>query len=259
MVAPHDTESQFAFLISCIKNSTAGKVDFEQVRKDCNIISKGAAAKRYERLLRAHGIANGGTSSKTPVKKEDGPATPATLTKKPRTTKKRKLAAVDENAGDVDEPKVKGEVKSEDASTVKLEQGNGVLASIPAAVSNSFEETPAAVAAADDDDVLLISATERRPNSIPACSSSGDHHHSPNPMIPGCHSFDCAANMGFSTQTSPMMATTMLSLTSRPSHSHQTHPYGFGTSVSSPWFHTHDGSGIYWQNTAPENKEAQYQ
>ena len=40
---PADVESQFRFLISCIKHSTNGKVDFEAVRKDCEIKTKGAA------------------------------------------------------------------------------------------------------------------------------------------------------------------------------------------------------------------------
>lgn len=38
-----DTESQFKFLISCIKHSSNDKVDFDEVRKECDIVSKGAA------------------------------------------------------------------------------------------------------------------------------------------------------------------------------------------------------------------------
>ncbi|RDW95332.1 hypothetical protein BP5796_01095 [Coleophoma crateriformis] len=58
-------EDQFKFLISCIRHSNNGKVDFSQVAKECQIVSKGAAvadifpgtsAKRYERMMRTHGI-----------------------------------------------------------------------------------------------------------------------------------------------------------------------------------------------------------
>lgn len=60
-MAPLDTEAQFKFLIACIRHSTAGKVsnqlpiiiksfnqslwkiDFENVAKECDIVSKGAA------------------------------------------------------------------------------------------------------------------------------------------------------------------------------------------------------------------------
>ncbi|KAI4237623.1 MAG: hypothetical protein LQ352_007933 [Teloschistes flavicans] len=44
------------FLISCIRHGVNGKIDFDAVAKECDIVSKGAAAKRYERLLKAHNI-----------------------------------------------------------------------------------------------------------------------------------------------------------------------------------------------------------
>ncbi|KAE9371981.1 hypothetical protein N431DRAFT_535641 [Stipitochalara longipes BDJ] len=63
-MAPASNEEQFKFLISCIRYSNNGKVDFGQVAKECNIVSKGAAAKRYERMMRAHGIAPNAASIK---------------------------------------------------------------------------------------------------------------------------------------------------------------------------------------------------
>ncbi|KAL2018653.1 hypothetical protein VTK56DRAFT_556 [Thermocarpiscus australiensis] len=51
-----DTEQQFKFLLSCIKHSAAGKVNFGAVAEELGIVSKAAAAKRYERLLKAHDI-----------------------------------------------------------------------------------------------------------------------------------------------------------------------------------------------------------
>ncbi|KAL8773786.1 MAG: hypothetical protein Q9194_004242 [Teloschistes cf. exilis] len=49
-------EDLVKFLISCIRHGVNGKIDFDAVAKECDIVSKGAAAKRYERLLKAHNI-----------------------------------------------------------------------------------------------------------------------------------------------------------------------------------------------------------
>ncbi|PYI19291.1 hypothetical protein BO86DRAFT_409322 [Aspergillus japonicus CBS 114.51] len=57
-------DDQVQFLLSCIRNATGGgKIDFANVAKECDIVSKGAAAKRYERLLKANNIAPAGSSS----------------------------------------------------------------------------------------------------------------------------------------------------------------------------------------------------
>ncbi|KAH8593731.1 hypothetical protein B0O99DRAFT_596225 [Bisporella sp. PMI_857] len=63
-MAPASNEEQFKFLISCIRYSNNGKVDFGQVAQECKIVSKGAAAKRYERMMRAHGIGSNSTTTK---------------------------------------------------------------------------------------------------------------------------------------------------------------------------------------------------
>ncbi|KAL2812107.1 hypothetical protein BJX63DRAFT_432917 [Aspergillus granulosus] len=49
-----------ALLLSCIKHSANGKIDFVAVARDCKIVSSGAAAKRFSRLQKAHeaGILN---------------------------------------------------------------------------------------------------------------------------------------------------------------------------------------------------------
>ncbi|KAB8067534.1 hypothetical protein BDV29DRAFT_163269 [Aspergillus leporis] len=59
-----DTE-QLEFLLSCIRHSNCGKVDFEGVAKECSIVTKGAAAKRYERLTKCRNNASGGAASST--------------------------------------------------------------------------------------------------------------------------------------------------------------------------------------------------
>ncbi|KAI0121516.1 hypothetical protein F4776DRAFT_631207 [Hypoxylon sp. NC0597] len=247
-MAPLDVDSQFKFLIVCIKHSTAGKVDFAEVAKECEIISKGAAAKRYERLMKAHGITTSGGVKKESKDSKEGVKRTA--------NKKRKLAAVDEDAGDVDEPvktEVKGEVKTEDSIAVKAERENaggatgGAAATVPSAMPANEAASAAATAQSstspstntqndeDDDEVLVISATEKRDDGYAAVYGSGGHHHShshshsPAPIIPGIHSFDYAANIGFPQQ----MATTRMA-------SHNSLPYGFPPNA---WMYPHDAHG----------------
>ncbi|OJJ43240.1 hypothetical protein ASPZODRAFT_146263 [Penicilliopsis zonata CBS 506.65] len=50
------SDEQFQFLISCLRHTVNGKVDFAKVAGECKIVSRGAAYKRYERLMKAHGI-----------------------------------------------------------------------------------------------------------------------------------------------------------------------------------------------------------
>ncbi|KAI3085605.1 hypothetical protein CBS147343_2501 [Aspergillus niger] len=73
-------DEQLHFL-SCIRHSNSGKIDFTTVAKECSIVTKAAAAKRYERLLKSHGINTSGSgslpssSNNTPAKKRPGTAT----------------------------------------------------------------------------------------------------------------------------------------------------------------------------------------
>ncbi|KAI2617346.1 hypothetical protein GGR54DRAFT_640998 [Hypoxylon sp. NC1633] len=251
---PLDVDSQFRFLIACIKHSSAGKVDFNEVAKECDIVTKGAAAKRYERLMKAHGITPPGATGG--LKKEAKDSKDGI---KSRANKKRKLAAVDEDAGDVDEPvktEIKGEVKTEDLINVKAEQenGGGATAAVPSAppvdgviapIGQPTTISPSTNAQNEDDDddeVLVISATEKRDDGSSQVYGDGAHHHlhshshSPAPMIPGIHSFDYAANMGFPQQMNP---TRMMSST-RMTASHNSIPYGF---PPSPWMYPHDTHG----------------
>ncbi|EXJ91504.1 hypothetical protein A1O3_00052 [Capronia epimyces CBS 606.96] len=66
------SDDQLKFLLSCVRHSNNGRVDFVEVAKECGVVSKGAAAKRYERLLKANGIHPNGVqadsiSPKTPA------------------------------------------------------------------------------------------------------------------------------------------------------------------------------------------------
>ncbi|KAK8039597.1 hypothetical protein PG993_008008 [Apiospora rasikravindrae] len=178
-MSPPDIESQFRFLISCIKHSNNGRVDFEAVRKECGVVTKGAAAKRFERLLKANGITGG--LGNTVVKKEpatkkeaeedDDPNLPGIKPTRGRpSNKKRKLQQVEENADDDDEP-VKGEVKSEDAIHVKSELAGYAnlpmmsssqhqpMATIPPHPSGPTNDHVGDVHS--DDDVMIVGAFEK--------------------------------------------------------------------------------------------------
>ncbi|KAL9044725.1 MAG: hypothetical protein Q9214_002155 [Letrouitia sp. 1 TL-2023] len=105
-------------LISCIRYSNGGKIDFGKVAEECDIVSKGAAAKRYERLMKAHGIhpsslladpvSKGGAaySNSRPVGSSPAPKAKPTVAKKAAVPKKRKASESDaEDQGSNEEPK----------------------------------------------------------------------------------------------------------------------------------------------------------
>ncbi|EXJ69668.1 uncharacterized protein A1O5_06739 [Cladophialophora psammophila CBS 110553] len=86
------SDDQLKFLLSCVKHASHGRVDFVEVAKECGVVSKGAAAKRYERLMKAIGMSpSGGSGSSSPPKptiskqKAKGPV------ERPSPAKKQKL------------------------------------------------------------------------------------------------------------------------------------------------------------------------
>ncbi|KAI8630710.1 hypothetical protein F5Y19DRAFT_483354 [Xylariaceae sp. FL1651] len=245
-----DVDSQFRFLISCIRHSTAGKVDFEEVRKECEIISKGAAAKRYERLMKAHNITT--STAAGGVKNETKDADDIKKPKARGRAKKRKLEEVNEDEGDVDEPvksepKVKGEVKYEDA-IVKSERANDDLPTTAPPDRLPSHPQPAISSADaqngdDDDEVFFVSATQKRSASN-APSYGRDHHHShahlPTPQIPGAHSFDYAANMSLPQQLAPPRPSQPPMTAMETPTSSDSFPYGFAPTT---WIFPHDTHG----------------
>ncbi|KAI9671194.1 MAG: hypothetical protein M1817_003701 [Caeruleum heppii] len=114
---PTNNDDQFKFLISCIRHANNSKVNFAAVADECGVISKGAAAKRYERMMKAHGITPSGSASRgvpsaAPSKRETAAA-----------AKKRKLGD-DDGVEDNDEvtPKVKKESKEISPGGVRIKQ-----------------------------------------------------------------------------------------------------------------------------------------
>ncbi|KAI1118090.1 hypothetical protein F5Y14DRAFT_438904 [Nemania sp. NC0429] len=235
-----DNDSHFRFLISCIRHSTAGKVDFEEVRKECDIVSKGAAAKRYERLMKAHGISTStGVGS---VKKEVNDSNEAKKTKA-RVTKKRKLEEVNEDEGDIDEPvkqeaKVKGEIKYEDA-IVKPEYRNDDLSSATPLHYPSSQSQPASSSTTqsddEDDEVLFISAIEKSPPDERAFGDCPQSElHAPVPVATSVPSIDYAANMNFPQQ---LAAQHPVAMTPTMTSSYAVTP--------TTWVYPHDSHGYF--------------
>lgn len=200
--------------------------------------------------MRTHGI--GGLQS-TPKKEPKEGGSSSTPSKAGRSTKKRKLEEIDDEAGDIDEPikgEVKHEVKSEIASHVKAELGLGSLASLPSVLEHrASQATPDDD---DDDDVQIVSATERHPDPY---ASERAHSHSPasHMAMPGLSTFDYATNMFSPHQMTATMARPSLP---RLGHGHPT-PYGFPANPT--WYHPqqHHGStsGYYWPSIAVPSSE----
>ncbi|GAQ11559.1 hypothetical protein ALT_8880 [Aspergillus lentulus] len=75
-MAPTIPDETVQFLLSCIRYSNSGKVDFNEVAKQCNIVSRGAAAKRYKRLLKAYIAAAKETTTTTESEPDTAAASP---------------------------------------------------------------------------------------------------------------------------------------------------------------------------------------
>ncbi|KAM0805330.1 hypothetical protein BDR22DRAFT_969069 [Usnea florida] len=131
-MAPASNEEQFKFLISCIRYSNNGKVDFTEVAKECGIVSKGAAAKRYERMMKANGIHQSQSGPTTPSSARDTPGPSSRRKNSPSagpsgsapSSKKRKLDDYAETTSNIntDDDESPFNVKTESGeTTVKAE------------------------------------------------------------------------------------------------------------------------------------------
>ncbi|KXX81210.1 hypothetical protein MMYC01_201376 [Madurella mycetomatis] len=142
-----DTEAQFKFLLCCIKHSTAGKVtpapfypsstathheqfqvNFNEVASELGIISKAAAAKRYERLLKSHDITvstprkSGKCAASGKGKDENENDSEPKEVKTPASRKRKRGQASTAAKDDEDEDEYDTPVKNE-KGTVKKEKG----------------------------------------------------------------------------------------------------------------------------------------
>ncbi|KAL8712740.1 MAG: hypothetical protein Q9220_002948 [cf. Caloplaca sp. 1 TL-2023] len=116
------TDEHFKFLIACIRWSNGGKVNFDEVAKECNIVTKAAAAKRYERLMKAHNIEKPSLSN--PATNPSGTPAKKSATTNGTNSKKRKAeteASTNGNADD-EEPAQAAKGKKKRANIMKSEE-----------------------------------------------------------------------------------------------------------------------------------------
>ncbi|KAF4961469.1 hypothetical protein FSARC_10178 [Fusarium sarcochroum] len=99
-MSKQEPADQVKFLVSCIGHTSNGRPDFQAVADELSIVSKAAAQKRYERMLKAHGISRPGALA-------DGAAAV------PTTPSKRKVKA--EGAGSAKKRTPRGKAKKEES------------------------------------------------------------------------------------------------------------------------------------------------
>ncbi|PHH65172.1 hypothetical protein CDD81_3303 [Ophiocordyceps australis] len=129
MVKKIESSDQVDFLVACIKHSNNGKPDFGAVAEELNIVSKAAAQKRYERMLKAHQVAKMEAS-----KADDGGLEPEDAPKSP--VKRRKASATGASR-----KKVKQEDGQEESATRKAPKARTRVKNEPKAEEDGSEET----------------------------------------------------------------------------------------------------------------------
>ncbi|KAI8678162.1 hypothetical protein NCS55_00535700 [Fusarium keratoplasticum] len=124
-MSKQDPADQVKFLVSCIGHTSNGRPDFQAVADELAIVSKAAAQKRYERMLKAHGIsrpgalAGGDTAPTTPTKRKAKAEGAGSAKKKPARGKAKKESDEDEEAEAKPKPKAK---RGKQAEKVKKEE-----------------------------------------------------------------------------------------------------------------------------------------
>ncbi|EGX93188.1 hypothetical protein CCM_04560 [Cordyceps militaris CM01] len=150
-----DAKENVRFLVSCIGHSSNGKINFDLVAKECEIVSRGAAAKRYERLLKSFDVVPGGKPTTTTTTTDapdvdEEPAKPAANKRKARAApsarkapavKKAKVAAPSRSK------KTKATVKEED------EAEPDIKAESESSLSDAPEELNGNANAGEEDEV----------------------------------------------------------------------------------------------------------
>ncbi|KAK1459434.1 hypothetical protein CMEL01_02433 [Colletotrichum melonis] len=166
-----DAEGQVTFLVHCIKHSSGGKIDFQAVATDCNIASKAAAAKRFERILKPHGMKTSDLSKAGPIgsvappggssasPKTPGKATPKSKGKRTPTetptkeTKRVKLA---------NHPAVSSYNDEDDAEDLpQFKVKDDPEASGTDSTNGSYNDIPRGRDGDDDDDLQLLYVVEK--------------------------------------------------------------------------------------------------
>ncbi|CRG89780.1 hypothetical protein PISL3812_06819 [Talaromyces islandicus] len=131
MAARLTENDQIEFLLSCIRHSNYGQVDFDHVVKECQIVSKGAAAKRLSRLFQRYPAVS------KPASGGDGNTTTTTASNTPKPATDGDDALEDTTAG---KKSGKGGSPAKKSSTTA---GSGAGAVIPAGGVTKKSASPA--------------------------------------------------------------------------------------------------------------------
>ncbi|KAL1959062.1 hypothetical protein VTO42DRAFT_3303 [Malbranchea cinnamomea] len=163
------SDEQLNFLIKCVKHSNNGKVDFQAVADECGIVSKGAAAKRYERLLKSNGVnPNGGGSATTDG---ESPTKSTTVTPKKTPTKtptKSKGGGVGAVAG------ADGDDSQTGTGTPKKRRGGKTLTKTPSKKKAKSEEKVAELDSEGASDDIVKKEEGLRGINDPFLTQPGD-------------------------------------------------------------------------------------
>ncbi|KAJ4316432.1 hypothetical protein N0V84_007870 [Fusarium piperis] len=124
-MSKQEPAEQVKFLVSCIGHTSNGRPDFQAVAEELSIVSKAAAQKRYERMLKAHGInrpgalVGGDSAPATPTKRKAKAEGAGSAKKKPARGKAKKESDEDEEAEAKPKPKTK---RGKQSDKVKKEE-----------------------------------------------------------------------------------------------------------------------------------------
>ncbi|KAF9877734.1 hypothetical protein CkaCkLH20_04869 [Colletotrichum karsti] len=152
-----DSEGQVKFLVNCIRFSNQGKIDYDAVAKECGIVSKAAAAKRFSRILLSHGMKAGDLAKGGPVSTGSPSQTPTGTPKTPAKSAGKST------------PKAKSTGKRAAAAspTSNTKRARAKLASHPAVASYHDEDDE------EEQDEFKVKKEE------PASANTGSYHEKP--------------------------------------------------------------------------------
>ncbi|KAL5365386.1 hypothetical protein BJX96DRAFT_179791 [Aspergillus floccosus] len=151
------SEEQVSFLLSCIRFSNNGKIDFTEVAKECKIVTAAAAQKRFSRLAKANEANTGGASPSKKTGEND--ATAASSDKKGTGAKRKAATAKQAPSKKAKLMKNAAVAVAEDLvekklGPVKKDEEESELSDV--AVSDEEDKDPKEEIKEDDDDLACV-------------------------------------------------------------------------------------------------------
>ncbi|ATY66470.1 hypothetical protein A9K55_000642 [Cordyceps militaris] len=151
-----DAKENVRFLVSCIGHSSNGKINFDLVAKECEIVSRGAAAKRYERLLKSFDVVPGAKPTTTTTTTTDAPDVDEEPAKPAANKRKARAAPSAPKAPAVKKAKVAAPSRGKKTKATVKEEDEGepdIKAESESSLSDAPEELNGNVNAGEEDEV----------------------------------------------------------------------------------------------------------